>query len=73
MNKKLDNQIIHFMNLVGRYIVLEYDQKYFEMWRDKKLLNNILYDFIGSYYLGGNNAPDTARYVIDFLRKRNNE
>lgn len=69
MNKKLDSQIIHFMNLVGRYMFLEYDSKYFKTWHDKDLLNNTLYDLIGSYYLGGNNVPDTARYVVDYLER----
>jgi hypothetical protein len=45
---------------------MEYDSKYYsEFTKDKNLQR--MYDFIGSYYLGGNNVPDTARYVVELL------
>jgi hypothetical protein len=71
MNKNLDQQIIDFMNEVGWYISMEYGEtinnEYIEKWHNKDFLNNRLYDFIGSYYLGGNNVPDTARYVVELM------
>jgi hypothetical protein len=73
MNKNLDRQIIDFMNEVGWYISMEYgdiiNNKYIEKWNDKDFLNNKLHNFIGSYYLGGSNIPDTARYVVELTDK----
>jgi hypothetical protein len=69
MNNNLDRQIINFMNEVGWYISMEYgdtiNNEYTQKWFDKEFLNNTLYDFIGRHYLGGNNVPDTARYVVE--------
>ena len=71
MNPDLDRQIINFMNDVGWYISMEYgreiNNQYIELWHNKHFLNNTLYDFIGSYYLGGNTVPDTARYVVELI------
>ena len=72
MNKKLDDQIIDFMNKVGWYITMEYGVGYTKLWHDKEFLNNTLYDFIGSYYLGGNSVPDTARYVVELTIMKHN-
>jgi hypothetical protein len=45
---------------------MEYGSEYYnELTKDKNLQR--MYDFIGSYYLGGNNVPDTARYVVELL------
>lgn len=65
MNSKMDRQIINFMNEVGWYISMEYSTEYTMLWHDKDFLNNTLYDFIGSYYMGGNTVPETARYVVE--------
>jgi hypothetical protein len=77
MNKNLDRQIINFMNDVGWYISMEYSEsinnEYIAKWHNKHFLNNTLYDFITSYYLGGNNVPDTARYVVDLIKMRSIE
>lgn len=67
MNSKIDSQIISFMNSVCHYIGMEYDAAYMEKCKDKDFINDTLYDFIGSYYLGGNTVPDTARYVIELI------
>jgi len=77
MNENLDRQIINFMNEVGWYISMEYGEpinnEYIEVWHDKDFLNNTLYDFIGGYYMGGNNVPDTARYVVELILMRKRE
>jgi hypothetical protein len=45
---------------------MEYGSEYYnEFTKDKNLQR--MYDFVGSYYLGGNNVPDTARYVVELL------
>jgi hypothetical protein len=77
MNKKLDDQIINFMNDVGWYISMEYgstiNNEYIKEWHNKDFLNNTLYDFIGSYYMGGNSVPDTARYVVELILMKHND
>lgn len=72
MNSKLDKQIIDFMNSVGWYISMEYGVEYTKLWNDKDFLNNTLYDFIGSYYMGGSTVPDTARYVVELTLMKQN-
>jgi len=72
MNKKLNRQIINFMNSVGWYISMEYGVEYNRMWHNEEFLNNTLYDFIGSYYMGGNTVPDTARYVVELILMKHN-
>jgi hypothetical protein len=45
---------------------MEYGSDYHnEFTKDKNLQR--MYDFVGSYYLGGNNVPDTARYVVELI------
>lgn len=68
MNEKMDSQIIHFMNEVGWYISMEYDQAYSDEFCRETTLNS-LYEFVGSYYMGGSTVPDTARYVIEFIKR----
>ena len=76
MNEKLDRAIIDFMNSVGWYISMEYgssrNNEYIKYWHDKEFLNNTLYNFIGSYYMGGASVPDTARYVVELTLMKNN-
>jgi hypothetical protein len=72
MNNKLKKGITDFMNKVSEYIYLEYKPKYYrEFTKDKNLAN--FYDFVGSYYMGGSNVPDTARYVVDLIKMRSRE
>lgn len=67
MNDKLNLKITDFMNAVGQYIHMEYKPKYYrEYTRDKNLSG--LFDFVGAYYMGGSNVPDTARYVVELMR-----
>ena len=64
MTNKLYNQIIDFSNSVGEYIRMEYDSVYHEQFNATNLT---MFDFIGSYYMGGSNVPDTARYVVELI------
>ena len=77
MNESLDRAIINFMNEVGWYISMEYGEPinniYIKEWHDKDFLTNTLYDFIGSYYMGGSSVPDTARYVVELILMKHND
>jgi hypothetical protein len=64
MNEELKTQIIHFMNTVGWYIMLEYGFEYNLCWHDKDILNNTIYPLIAKYYMGGNTVPETAYQVV---------
>lgn len=67
MNKKMYDQISQFIDQVGDYIYMEYAPKYYKLYtRDKNLVR--IFDTVGSYYMGGNNVPDTARYLVDFIK-----
>lgn len=68
MNSKMDQQIIDFMNSVGKYLSMEYHPKYTETFFRKEIVNG-LYEFIGSYYMGGSTVPDTARYVVEYIER----
>jgi hypothetical protein len=66
MNTKIYRQISSFLDSVGSYIYMEYGLDYHnEFTKDKNLQR--MYDFVGSYYFGGNNVPDTARYVVELI------
>jgi len=66
MNDKVTGYIAEFINKVGDYLYMEYDSIYYkEFTKDKNLSK--MFDFVGSYYMGGNTVPETARYVIDFM------
>lgn len=68
MNDKINLQIAEFMSKVGDYIHMEYKSKYYkEYTRDKNL--SALFEFVGSYYMGGSNVPDTARYVVEYINR----
>lgn len=62
MNQKLESDIMLFIYSIGEYIKMEYESFY-----DQFIQSN-MFDFIGSYYLGGNNIPDTARYVVELIK-----
>lgn len=72
MNDKVTGHITDFLNKVGDYLHMEYDPIFYkEFTRDKNL--SAMFDFVGSYYMGGSNVPDTARYVVELIlmNKRN--
>jgi hypothetical protein len=64
MNDIMLNDINKFYKEVGNYIKLEYEE--FHKIYTKK--NNKLFDLVGRYYLGGNNTPDTAGMIVDYLK-----
>lgn len=66
MNSNIELKITEFMNRVGEYLSLEYDPIYYKEYTKDKNLSN-MFDFVGSYYMGGNNVPDTARYVVELI------
>lgn len=65
MNHKLMENIHAFIHLIGWYLECEYDRVYYE-----KFIDSDLFDFIGSYYMGGSTVPDTARYVVELILMR---
>lgn len=62
MNDKLIRDITCYIKQVGRYLYMEYDSVYYDQF-DKQNM----FDFVGSYYMGGNSVPDTARYVVELI------
>lgn len=68
MNDKMMDHIIDFLNKVGDYIHMEYDSIYYKEFTKDKNLANML-DFVGSYYMGGSNVPNTAQYVVELIKK----
>ena len=68
MNDKINLQIADFMTSVGNYIHMEYKPKYYREYTTDKNLGG-LFEFIGSYYMGGSNVPDTARYTVEYIRR----
>jgi hypothetical protein len=69
MTQKLYNDIMSFASRVGQYIMLEYDSVYYDYFDQNNLK---MFDFIGSYYMGGNTVPDTARYVVELILMKHN-
>jgi hypothetical protein len=67
MNEKLINDITDFMNDVGQYIDWEYPA-YSDSFK-----NNDCFDLVGSYYMGGSNPQDTARYMVQYFKMIKND
>lgn len=66
MNEKLYNNVIEFFNYVSYYIDQEYP-KYWKRFNKESTLNDT-FNRVQSYYLGGNNASDTARFIVDEIQ-----
>jgi hypothetical protein len=66
MNKKLKNQILQFRTFVDFYLKNEYKPKYYAYFKDYPV--SIKHIVEGSY-MGGHNAPDTARFIVDYVKK----
>jgi hypothetical protein len=64
MNDIMLNDINKFYKEVGNYIKLEYEE-FYKIYTKK---NDRLFDLVGRYYLGGNNTPDTAGMIVDYLK-----
>lgn len=67
MNDKVIGYITNFINSVGDYLHMEYDPVYYEAFTEDSNLS-AMFDFVGSYYMGGSNVPDTARYVVELIK-----
>ena len=68
MNKKLKTSVNSFFEKVNDYMYMEYDHKYYKIaTRDRNLVR--VFDFITAQYLGGNNVPDTAGYLVEYINK----
>jgi len=72
MNDKVVGYITNFMSSVGEYLHMEYDPIYYETFTEEGNLS-AMFDFVGSYYMGGSNVPDTARYVVELILMRKRE
>ncbi len=70
MKDKLTDLVINFFNEVSYYIFEEYPDYYKHFHKEKDLSKT--FDTIKQYYLGGNNAPDTASYMIEYFKGRKN-
>lgn len=55
------NDLNRFYNKVIYYLKLEYSKKY---------CKKEIFDFVKSYYWGGNNIPDTARATLDYMKMK---
>lgn len=70
MNDKLHDKVIAFFNLVSYYIYEEYPSYYKKFHNEKTLIH--MFNVVQGYYLGGNNVSDTANYIINDLKGKNN-
>jgi len=70
MNDKLTDLVINFFNDVSYYIFEEYPEYYKHFHKEKELAKT--FDMIQNYYLGGNNAVDTAGYIVEYFKGRKN-
>ncbi len=72
MNEKLNFKIADFLHQVAEYVRMEYKPKYYKiLTKDKSFAS--FFDFVGSYYMGGGNIPDTARYVVELIKMNERE
>jgi hypothetical protein len=62
MNEKLEYKLSEFLNYVEDYVAMEYGDT--SMFWDEDTFVNIIYPMVTSYYLGGNNVPNTAHDLI---------
>ena len=67
MNDKIIGHITNFMNSVADYIHMEYESSFYEQFTEDDNMST-MFDFVGSYYIGGSNVPDTARYVVELIK-----
>jgi hypothetical protein len=72
MSDKLSGAIVDFMNCVGEYLLMEYKPKFYQEYRKDKNQSHF-FDFVGSYYMGGSNVPDTARCVVELIKMNERE
>lgn len=68
MNQKMEEKINLFFNLIGLYMIQEYDPQYSEAFGN---INTIykMRDLVASYYMGGNTVQETAGIIVETLKK----
>jgi hypothetical protein len=66
MNDKLTDLVIDFFNDVSYYIYEEDPDLYKRFHNEKQLAKT--FQMIQEYYLGGNNVPDTASYIVEYFK-----
>lgn len=87
MSHKTSEPVVHFWNCVHWYVEQEYPD-YFKCfipdaafpWNNKSTLEyqqanlqfNKIWDMVYAYYLGGNNAEDTAGYIVQYFKEKYN-
>lgn len=62
MNEKLEYKLLEFLDYVEDYVAMEYGDT--SMFWDEDLFFGVIYPMVTSYYLGGNNVPNTAHDLI---------
>lgn len=66
--EKIDILLAQFFSAVYNYLTLEYKPKFARVFIHEghyKAMSKI----IAQYYLGGNNVPDTARGIVDYIKQ----
>lgn len=72
MNNKLKKNVNAFFDKVNDYLYMEYNHKFYKIaTKDRNLVR--VFDFVTTQYLGGNNVPDTARYLVEYINKYRTE
>lgn len=72
MNNKLKKNVNAFFDKVNDYLYMEYNHKFYKIaTKDRNLVR--IFDFVTAQYLGGNNVPDTARYLVEYINKYRTE
>lgn len=68
MNSKASKLVNSFFDSVILYIDLEYD-----LSNEQKKYYGTISGIVASYYFGGNTVCETARYIVDYIRRIKHE
>ena len=68
-HQPLHERIQLFVDNVEWYLSLEYDPFYATVFARESSKRKV-FDFLGSYYLGGASVPDATRYLVEFIEQR---
>jgi hypothetical protein len=69
MNESVNQAICDFYNSVWNYMKAEYKPKWARLYNAEDTLDEMI-QVTGQYYLGGNNAPDTAGDIVKLLKRK---
>ena len=72
MSKKKDinSFIALFYSSIEKYLQMEYAPKFAKIYSCQKHIDDMIH-LTGQYYMGGNTVPETARIIVDYIRKHN--